>query len=93
MNGSSKVYLSGPITGTVDYKERFKAKQRELWGLGIAWVMNPAEVMSHMPCSIQYREIMNICYSMMAACDTIYLMKGWRQSSGCRIEVAYARSH
>jgi nucleoside 2-deoxyribosyltransferase len=94
MNKDSKVYLSGPITGVVDYKERFKETQRELWNMGCGFVMNPAEVMNHTPVDKMSRsEIMTICYALMQACDTIYLMDGWRTSQGCREELAWAKAH
>ena len=93
MDRNSKVYLSGPITGTVDYKERFKRVQRELWSQGFGFVMNPAEVISHTPFSQMTRtEIMTVCYALMASCDTIYLLDGWRASQGCREELAYAKA-
>lgn len=93
MNKDSKVYLSGPISGTADFKKRFKDAQRELWNMGIAWVVNPAEVISHMPHGMPYKDIMDMCYVMESKCDTLYLMKGWRASNGCRLEEAYAKAH
>ena len=88
------MYLSGPITGTADYKRRFKKLQREFWGMGFGFVMNPAEVLSHTPIDKMSRsDIMNVCYALMASCDTIYLMDGWRASQGCREELAYAKAH
>ena len=94
MDKNSKVYLSGPITGTLDYKQRFKKLQREFWGMGFGFVMNPAEVISHTPVDKMSRsDIMNVCYALMASCDTIYLMEGWRASQGCREELAYAKAH
>lgn len=94
MDKDSRVYLSGPITGTVDYKKRFKRKQRELWDMGCGFVINPAEVISHTPFSQMTRtEIMTVCYALMASCDTIYMMDGWRASQGCREELAYAKAH
>lgn len=93
MDRNSKVYLSGPISGTADYKERFKKKQRELWDMGISSVMNPAEIISHCPYGMTYKDIMDICYVLMSKCDTLYLMKGWRASNGCRLEKAFAEAH
>ena len=94
MDKDSRVYLSGPITGVVDYKERFKRTQRELWDMGCGFVMNPAEVLSHAPISQMTREeIMTICYALMASCDTIYLLDGWRASDGCWEELVYAKMH
>lgn len=93
MDKNSKVYLSGPISGTADFKKRFKDAQRDLWNMGIAWVVNPAEVISHMPHGMPYKDIMDMCYVMESKCDTVYLLKGWRGSNGCRLEEAYARAH
>lgn len=93
MNKDDRVYLSGPITGVVDYKERFKRAQRELWSQGFDWVINPAEVIQHLPRRMTYEQIMAQCYSMMSMCDTILLLPGWRASEGCRREEAYAKAH
>ena len=93
MNRDSKVYLSGPITGIPDYKKKFKEKQKELWRQGFGWVVNPAEVNSHMPFGMTHAQYMDMSYAMMSTCDTIILMKGWKASEGCRAEEAYARAH
>ena len=93
MNQSSRVYLSGPISGTTDYKKRFKEAQRQLGAMGINFVVNPAEVISHMPYGMAYKDIMDMCYVMESKCDTLYLMKGWRASNGCKLEEAYAKAH
>lgn len=94
MDRNSKVYLSGPITGVVDYKERFKRVQRELWNQGFSWVVNPAEIIQHYPRALMtYDQIMSQCYSMMSICDTILLLPGWRRSEGCKRELRYAEAH
>ena len=93
MTKDSRVYLSGPITGTVDYKKRFKRKQRELWDSGHDWVVNPAEVNSHMPLGMTHEEYMYMSYAMMSLCNTIILLRGWEASEGCRKEKAWAEAH
>ena len=40
-----KVYISGPITGTTDYMERFSEAQKHIESLGYS-VINPALVNS-----------------------------------------------
>ena len=42
------VYISGPITGTDDYMERFKEAEAKLREAGYDPV-NPAEINSHLP--------------------------------------------
>ena len=43
-----KIYLSGPITGTDDYTERFQKAEKELTRSGFS-VVNPASVNSMLP--------------------------------------------
>ena len=43
-----KIYISGKITGTTDYMERFGNKQRELEQKGYE-VVNPALINSFLP--------------------------------------------
>ena len=50
-----KVYISGAITGTDDYMERFKAAEDELTGEGMS-VINPAHANSYMPEDTTYEE-------------------------------------
>lgn len=93
MERTSRIYISGPITGRPDYKNRFKRKQRELWNSGHNWVVNPAEVNSHMPHRMTHEEYMTMCYAMMSLCNTIILLRGWETSEGCRKEKAWAEAH
>ncbi len=49
-----KLYISGPITGTDDYMERFAAAQKELEEEG--WtVINPALVNSNLPKDTEWK--------------------------------------
>lgn len=93
MNKDNRVYLSGPITGVPDYKERFKKAQRELWAQGFSWVINPAEVISHLPYGMEYRQIMDVCYCLMSKCDTVVFLPEWQRSTGCQMELRYAQAH
>ena len=54
-----RVYISGPITGTDDYMERFERKQRELEDLGYK-VVNPALLGTILPDDMKYEEYMKI---------------------------------
>lgn len=79
------VYLSGPITGTDDYKERFKDLQTKLSGLGYE-VINPVELTAYLSEGSTWVTYMEVCLPVIAVCDYVYLMDGWEKSDGARIE-------
>ena len=83
------VYISGAITGTTDYEERFKAAEQQLREEGYD-VMNPAAISALLPKGMPWSAYMEVMLPLMKYCDAIYLLKGWHQSSGARIELEYA---
>ena len=87
-----KVYISGPITGTKDYLERFERIENELPLIhqGVE-VINPAKVNANLPESTTWEEYMRMSLCMLSMCDGIYMMEGWQQSRGANLEYAYAK--
>ena len=83
------VYISGAITGTTDYEERFKAAEPQLREEGYD-VMNPAAISALLPKGMPWSAYMEVMLPLLKYCDAIYLLKGWHQSSGARIELEYA---
>lgn len=84
-----RIYISGRITGTDDYMERFAGAQRELVEQGYS-VINPAAVNSAMPDDTTYEEYMEMAFTMLDMCDCIYMLKGWEESCGANREYGYA---
>lgn len=80
-----RVYISGPITGTTDYMERFAKAEKELTARGYS-VVNPAKVNGQLPDDTTYEEYMKMSICMLKMCDYIYMMRGWRKSNGARVE-------
>lgn len=76
-----KIYVAGPITGCEDYKETFERAERYLQSQGHK-VMNPARLSE----GFSWAEYMRICISMLGVCDGIYLLQGWEESKGARLE-------
>ena len=44
----NRIYISGPVTGTKDYKERFARAEGYLSGMGFS-VVNPPKVNAALP--------------------------------------------
>lgn len=84
-----RIYISGAITGTDDFMERFGKAQKELENQGYS-VINPALVNSNMPEDTTYAEYMKMAFTMLDMCQTIYLLNGWEKSTGANREREYA---
>lgn len=86
---NKRVYISGAITGTTDYLQRFAKAEEELTKQGFS-VINPAKVNAQMPGDTTYEEYMQMSFTMLDMCDYIYMLKGWNTSRGANRELGYA---
>ena len=84
-----KIYISGAITGTDNYMERFAKAEKELTENGYS-VINPAKVNAQLPEDTTYEEYMKMSFCMLDMCDGIYMLKGWKKSWGANRELGYA---
>ena len=84
-----KIYISGAITGTDDYMERFTKAEKELTEQGYS-VVNPAKVNAQLPEDTNYEEYMKMSFCMLDMCDAIYMLNGWEESRGANREYGYA---
>lgn len=84
-----RIYLSGPITGTDDYMERFEAVENRLKEQGFS-VINPARVTAALPSDLDYEEYMELDFRLLDLCDTVYMLNGWEKSCGANREYGYA---
>ena len=89
------IYISGKITGTDDYKDRFLKAEQKLRSRGFD-VLNPVKVgewlerylAPEVPTWIQYMK-QDIKAMMLADC--IYMLKGYQESKGARLELFLAK--
>lgn len=84
-----KIYISGAITGTNDYMERFAMAEKELTEQGWS-VVNPAKVNAQLPEDTSYEEYMKMCFCMLDMCIAIYILDGFEKSCGANREYGYA---
>lgn len=81
-----KVFISGKITGQKKYREIFRDREGFLKVKGFA-VMNPA-VLPYP--GFTHEEYLHICYAMIDTCDAVWFMPNWEESTGSKLERAYA---
>lgn len=81
-----KIYIAGKITGDPKYRDRFRGEAEKLERMGYI-VLNPAEL----PEGMSKAEYMRICFAMIDCADTVFLLPGWQDSPGARLELAYCR--
>lgn len=83
------VYISGAITGTTDYMERFERAENDLILQGYD-VVNPAKINANFPTICTHKDYMTVSIALLRICDTIYLLKGYEKSVGAMEELRYA---
>lgn len=84
------IYISGPITGTSDYMERFEKAEKELIENGYS-VINPAKVNAMLPEDATWEEYIKVSLTLLSICTGVYMMPGWRESRGAVLEFMQAR--
>ena len=83
-----KIYISGKITDNPNYKADFEAAELALKIAGCQPV-NPAE--EHLPDGATWADYMRQDIKLLCDCDAIYMLNGWRESAGAKIEHKLAR--
>ena len=84
-----KCYIAGKITGTTDYKERFKVGEWEVGRLRMTPI-NPV-TLPHKH-DKQWQSYMKECIAELLKCDCIFLLNGWEKSKGATMELEIAAS-
>jgi len=83
-----KVYIAGKITGQEE-KARVLFEQAEkrlsaVWGSEHVTVINPCKLPHDH--SKTWKEYLKECIKHLVDCDVIYMLNGWKQSEGARLE-------
>ena len=90
------IYISGPITGTTDYEERFNKAADALRKMDMRPV-NPVEigkmVQRRFPDrEITFEEYMTEDLKALITCDGIMMLPGWKDSKGAVVEHYVAKA-
>ena len=77
------VFLSGPITGIDDYKDKFEDAMEIIKALGASSIFNPA---AEIPDDTKREEAMRICTGKIITIDCVVMLPNWRDSEGACFE-------
>lgn len=80
------LYLSGPISGDPNYKEKFLGAEDYLGAWKGHTVLNPAVLPEGLP----YEDYMRIDLAMLHAAEGVVMLRGWKKSQGARKELEIA---
>lgn len=83
----TKVYIAGPVTGRIDYEEKFAKAADALRAKGYEPV-NP--VAPGIVDGWAYRDYINRGFQMLMECDGMLLLPGYMESKGAALELHYA---
>ena len=78
-----RVYLSGPITNTKNYKGLFMFAEELVSYDEAEQIYNPA---AQIPASSSWEQAMHRCLSEITEYDTVVMLPGWNVSRGARLE-------
>lgn len=82
------LYLAGPITGNLDFRNDFAAAKLEVAQLGYVPI-SPLEVCMDaglVEGQHSWKEFMQHDIRALIVCDGVYMLRGWEDSRGARIE-------
>ena len=82
------VYISGPISGVMNYKENFAEAENLLTGAGMI-AINPA----YMPEGLKYDDYFPTCYAQIAVSSSLCFLPDYSKSTGAAREAKKARNN
>ena len=83
-----KIYISGGITGVADHEKVFAEAEKSLSRLGFAPI-SPEKFSFD---GFTYQDYIAVDLAILSRCDGVYMLTGWTNSKGARLEHNYAEA-
>lgn len=83
-------YISGPITNDPDYYNKFAKAEYEIYKLGLRPV-NPTRLVPVQK-NWMWTDYMREDLKLLLTCSYIYMLKGWEDSQGAKVELDLANT-
>lgn len=83
-----RIYISGPMSGKDNYLNEFLQATQTIRSAGHIPV-NPAALETVFP-DADREEYLKFDLALLAECDAVYFLPGWRESRGANREYGYA---
>ena len=83
-----RIYISGPMSGNDNYLNEFLQATQTIRSAGHIPV-NPAALETVFP-DAEREEYLKFDLALLAECDAVYFLPGWRESRGANREYGYA---
>ena len=84
-----RVYISGPITGVENFRDRFDHAETMLINKG-HYPVNPCKLDAVMPPDSEWEDFLVVELAILERCDAIFMLYGWEKSKGARREIVQA---
>ena len=98
-HNEKEIYISGPLTDTPDWRERFAAAYARLKEAGWGVVHNPVDISDGVDTAWQalgkrpkYADYMRADLAMLIRCGAVYMLEGWESSRGAKLELGVAEA-
>ena len=80
-----RIYISGKITGTTDYKEKFEKAAEQIAAKGHIPI-NPVDIEKVVKDELTWSECMQIDLPLLRISHAVLMLPDWRDSDGARQE-------
>lgn len=85
------IYVSGPITGIDNYREKFLQACEKLRS-DLYNPVDPSMLGEMFHEDTKHSEYMKVALALLQVCDEIYMLEGWENSKGASAELAFAQA-